>query len=563
MPVLNKLLAGLALALPLVLAAAPRAERPAQGLIVRMAADAGEADWQSLQQAAGLQGRAMRERGPRSRVIGADRVLRGAEARELARRLRSQPGVAWVEPNTRERRLQAVVPDDPDFTAGLQWWLRPATGSNGNAIEDRLRGVGGFQTGWITTTGSADSVIAVLDTGITTHPELTDRVIVGRDFVSEVEYANDGDGRDADASDPGDWVSAADQSGNAALFGDCELEDSSWHGSVIAGQLVAATDNATRVAAMQWAGRVLAVRVAGKCGATVADIVDGMRWAAGLPVTGAPINPNPARVVTVSFGGSASCSAAYQEAIDDLRAAGAVVVAAAGNEHGGVLRPANCDGVIGVGAVNRDGFKTTYSNFGPELVITTVGGDPGGDGRWGSLLGDSGLLTLNNDGTTAPGAAAYAYVFGSSFSTPQVAGALGLMLAARPSLSAAQLIDGLRLSARPHVTSPVIGACSSANPGRCICSASTCGAGLLDVPEALRYASDPSSYSAPARTGAVIDNAEVRSAAALGADRPANSGSDDDDEDSGISGGALGWPWLAALWLAVGAVWALRRRRRA
>jgi serine protease len=558
MPVLTKLLAGLALALPLALAAAP-VERPAQGLIVRMAADATDADWQRLQRAAGLEGRAMRERSARSRVLGADRVLRGADARVLAQRLAREPGVAWVEPNTRERRLQAVAPNDPDFTAGLQWWLRPPTGSNSNTIEDRLRGVGNFQTGWNATTGSAGNVVAVLDTGITEHPQLAGRVINGHDFVSEVEYANDGNGRDGDASDPGDWVSSADRTGSPALFGDCEVEDSSWHGTIIAGQLVAATDDGVRVAAMQWAGRVLAVRVAGKCGATVADIVDGMRWAAGLPVNGVPMNPDPARVVTVSFGGSAACSPAYQEAIDDLRVAGAVVVAAAGNEHGAVLRPANCVGAIGVGAVNRDGFKTTYSSFGTEVALSTVGGDPSGDGRWGTLLGDSGLLTLYNDGSEGPGAATYAYVFGTSFSTPQVAGAASLMLAVRPSLTASQIVDGLRASARPHVTSSVIEDCSSANPGRCICTTSTCGAGLLDVPEALRYAQDPTGYTAPTPTTVEIDNAEVRAAAALGADRPANSGADDDDDGGGVSGGALGWPWLAALALAVAAV---RRARR-
>jgi serine protease len=134
------------------------------------------------------------------------------------------------------------------------------------------------------------------------------------------------------------------------------------------------------------------------------------------------------------------------------------------------------------------------------------------------------------------------------------------MLVVRSSLTAAQIVEGLRVSARPHVTSPVIGDCSNANPGRCICTTSTCGAGLLDVPEALRYAQDPTGYAAPAPITVVIDNAEVRAAAALGPDRPANSGSgDDDDDDSGVSGGALGWPWLAALALAVVAV---RRARR-
>lgn len=550
----TKLLTGLVLALPLAVLAAP-VERPAQGLIVRMADDASEADWQRVEQAAGLHGRIVRKHGRRSRVLGADQVLRDAEAQALAQRLREQPGVAWAEPNTRERRLQAlVVPDDPEFTAGHQWWLEPVGGSNFNVIKDRLRGVAGFQTGWSTSTGSTDTVIAVLDTGITAHPELTGRIINGHDFVSEVDYANDGDGRDTDASDPGDWVSSADRSANPALFDGCDVEGSSWHGTVIAGQLVATTDNATAIAAMNWTGKVLAVRVAGKCGATVSDIVDGMRWAAGLPVDGAPANPTPARIITISFGGNARCSAAYQEAIDDLHDVGAVVVAAAGNEHGAVLRPANCRGVVGVGAVNRDGFKTTYSNFGSQVAITTVGGDTTA-GRWGSLLSDGGLLTLSNSGSQGPGTAGYAHVYGTSFSTPQVAGALALMLAVQPALSATQLIDGVRLSARPHVTSPVIEACSNANPGRCICTTATCGAGLLDVPEALRYASDPDGYVPLARSGAVIDNNEVRAAADLGLDRDASATSAD---DGGVSGGALGWPWLVALALAI---WAVRRSR--
>jgi serine protease len=546
-------------------------ERPAQGLIVRMTADAKPADWDRMNRVAGLTGSAARERGPRSRVIGANRLLGSAEARELAQRLSREPGVAWVEPNTRERRLQAMVaPNDPFFTSGQQWWLKPVGGSDSNVLADRLRGVPGIQTAWSQSTGSAGSVIAVLDTGYTAHPELQidGRLIKGYDFVSEVEYANDGSGRDGDASDPGDWVSSQDRIDNPGLFDTCEIEPSSWHGTIIAGQLAGRTDNSAGVAAMQWAGKVVAVRVAGKCGATVTDIVDGMRWAAGLPVNGAPSNPNPARVITISFGGDGACSREYQDAINDVRAAGAVVVAAAGNENGKVLRPAKCPGVIGVGAVNRDGFKTTYSNFGPEVSITTVGGDPGTDsngnpfGSWGPLLGDSGLLTVYNLGRTIPGASGYAYVFGTSFSTPIVAGAASLMLAVNPALTADQLAAGLRASARPHVTSPLIGSCSDLNPGRCICTTSTCGAGLLDVDEALRYAVNPAAYSPPARIGAVIgkDNPEVVAAAALGADLPPNSVSPPPgDSGGGGSGGALGWPWLLALALAVWAAWRSRR----
>ena len=261
-----------------------------------------------------------------------------------------------AEPNTRERRQGTAngPPRDPYYGgAAGQWWLQAVQGSDASAIEGRLRGVPGYLGGWTAgTTGSAAAVVAVLDTGITAHPELAGRMLPGYDFVSDWDpvarrgYANDGDGRDADPTDPGDWVSAADRSADPARYSSCVVENSSWHGTVIAGMVAALTDNGVGGAAMNWNGRVLPVRVAGKCGADLADIVDGMRWAAGLPACAtsdgagnctafvAP-NPNPARVINISFGGSAACGAAYQQAIDDVRAApggGAVVVAAAGNE---------------------------------------------------------------------------------------------------------------------------------------------------------------------------------------------------------------------------------------
>ena len=402
--------------------------------------------------------------------------------------------------------------------------------------------------------------MAVLDTGITTHPDLNARVLGGYDFVNAVEFSGDGDGRDPDPSDPGDFVSAADKAAQPTLFADCAVENSSWHGTDIAGLLAAATNNAVGGAGINWNGRVVPVRVAGKCGAEVADIVDGMRWAAGLDVANGsgglvPRNPNPVRVVNVSFGGSGGCNAAYQDAINELAAhgAGVVVVAAAGNEHGAVTRPASCSGVVAVGALNRDGFKTTYSNFGSAVTVSTVGGDSDSDGRWGPLLADGGLLTLDNHGTQGPAAPDYSRIFGSSFSTALASGVAGLMLSANPNLSAAQLIAGLRLSARPHVTSSKIGACSAQNPGRCICSTATCGAGILDAEQAVRYALDPAGYVNPNRTGAVIDNADVDAAVALGIDLPADAAAVTPTiASNGGGGGALGAGWLLALALAVG-----------
>ncbi len=179
--------------------------------------------------------------------------------------------------------------------------------------------------------------------------------------------------------------------------------------------MVAATNNSNGVAAVNWNGRVLPVRVAGKCGADPRDIVDGMRWAAGLR----PARSTTQRQLHRVRADQPEPGARDQHQLrrhrrlravpgDDQRAAarrGVVVVAAAGNERGAVTRPANCPGAIGVGAVNRDGFKTNYSNFGPELTVTTVGGDPKSDGVWGRLLGDDGVLGVDIIGATSPQAA--------------------------------------------------------------------------------------------------------------------------------------------------------------
>ena len=483
-----------------------------------------------------------------------DQALSLVQAEQYAERLRQHPDVEWAEPNVRERRLQ--VPLDPMFAATLndngQWWLHPVGGSNANtALNARKRGVPGLQTAWATSTGSAAPVVAVLDTGITAHPDLDAHVLPGYDFVSIAEFAGDGDGRDADASDPGDSVTLADLTAHPGVFNGCARENSSWHGTNIAGIVAAVTNNAEGVAGINWNGRVLPVRVAGKCGAEVADIIDGMRWAAGLVVSGAAgTNPKPARVINISFGGTAACSPAYQSAIDELRGVGVVVVASAGNEHGSPTRPASCTGVIGVGALNRDGFKATYSNFGASLVVSTVGGDPVDEGRWGSTLGDDGLLTVDNFGVDVPGQAAYSRIAGTSFSAPIVAGTISLMLSVNPNLTATQIIAGLQVSARPHVVSAVMGTCSAQNPGRCICTTKTCGAGILDAQEALRYAQNPGAYVRPPAQAVNVDSADVVAAAALGPDLPANAGV----AQGSSGGGAWSGAWLFGLLLATAAL---------
>ncbi len=550
-----------------------------------------------------------RQTAPRRDPVGASaQVLRFAQplsvaqAERVAARWAARPEVAWVGLNTREQR-QAVAsnaPSDPYFAGNTgQWWLQSVGGSDANAIADRRRGVPGFLPAWLNNSiGGPEAVVAVLDSGISCHPDLGNltpnciggAILPGYDFVTDWDaaaqrgYANDGDGRDADPRDPGDWVSQADRSADATRYGGCEVADSSWHGTVIAGLIAARTDNGVGASGINWNGRVLPVRVAGKCGADVADIIDGMRWAAGRDDVckrsdGAgsctefvPRNPNPARIINISFGGSAACGAAYQAAIDELRgvvfaggAVGAVVVASAGNGWGAPTRPANCQRVIGVAALNRDGFKTTYSAFGAALALSTVGGDDA-DGAWGASLGpnslaDSGILTVGNSGPTAPatcsqpGANCYFNHFGTSFSAPIVSGAVSLMLSVKPDLSASQIEQGLARSARPHVGSAVAGVrtCSDSNPGRCLCTTATCGAGILDAAQALLYAAAPATYQAPVWPAVSLNTSELRAAAASGPDRPANAPPPPPAPSTG-GGGAMSLAWLVALLLATAAL---------
>ncbi|MDZ7812302.1 MAG: S8 family peptidase [Ideonella sp.] len=623
MTVLSAALGGLlmlGLATSLVAAERPVAPATVHGLIIRLheaptqqlapqraaalAADIARRQrlsqrWQAVVQATGLQGLGdwrLEPVGAASQLLVPPTPLTQAQAAHWKAQLAARPEVAWVEEEVREPLQQAVVPNDPWFAGAQgQWWLQTVSGSNSVPLADRRRGVPGVQMAWGLSTGRSQDVVAVLDTGITAHPDLAaQRLLPGYDFVSDWDtrlgrgFANDGDGRDADPSDPGDWVGTDDKAQDPARYSSCALTASTWHGTGVVGVVAAATQNGQGVAALTWQGRVLPVRVAGKCGASVRDIIDGMRWAAGLPVCqrwqqaqdpgsgcGAwvPANPSPARVVNISFGGPSACHAEYQAAVNELWQRGVVVVAAAGNQHGDPARPANCDKVMGVTALNRDGFKASYANFGASVRLATVGGDDSA-GTWGRLLADGGLLTLHNEGAQAPAAGSYGRLVGTSFAAPMVSGTLALMLAVHPELTAQELVEGVQLSARPHVNSRLMKACSAANPGRCLCSSQTCGAGMLDTEQALRYArakANSLAYQVPQWSWVELDTPELQQAVALGPDREPSAGAGPPPGGAtpvSGGGGALAWPALAAGLLALLFASAptqrcVRRRRRA
>ncbi len=412
-----------------------------------------------------------------ARLLRFDRPLRGQALDNAVRRARLHPDVAWVEPDVLVPRLGApVTPSDTLFPQ--QWHLQTPDLVN-------LTGLN-LPPAWGDTTGSTSgstAVVAVVDSGIRAgHPDLAGKLLPGYDLVSELAVSNDGDGRDPDPSDPGDWVHPADLAN--PLFAGCDLSNSTWHGTFIAGQIAAATDNAQGVAGLNWGAKVLPVRVSGKCGAHLSDLLDGLRWAAGLPVSGLPINPNPARVINLSFGGDSACTPGYQTTIDAVTNAGALIVVAAGNSNTTLTRPADCRRVMTVASVRKDGAKADYSSFGTRVALAAPGGS--------TDAGPSTLLySTDNSGTTTPGVDMYGYKQGTSFAAPQAAGIASLMLAVNPFLSPRQLIERMKAGARPHVVTG-LAACGTPGAGAvCGCTTTTCGAGLLDANTSVQLATGP------------------------------------------------------------------------
>lgn len=460
-----------------------------------------------LARSAGVGLNAGRAVGDRSHVVWA----RGLSSRVLAERLARHPEVASVEIDYRRRAL--FVPNDPLFAAGPssglgptvgQWYLRAPT--------SELRSATHVQGAWSITRGVSSVVVAVLDTGVLAqHPDLQGQVVAGYDFISEVPTANDGDGRDTDPSDPGDWITAAEANDpSTPFYGEsCSSRDpstgryvgvnSSWHGTHVASIIAAATDNAAGMAGIAHGARVMAARVLGKCGGYDSDIQAAMYWAAGVDQPGLPGSATPARVLNMSLGSDGQCTARYQEVVNALTAKGVVVVAAAGNGAGRAVGvPANCTGVLAVLGVRHLGTKVGFSDLGPQVAIAAPGGncvniEPGQPCLYP-------ILSATNTGRRGPDSAGHTYsdsyeiTVGTSFAVPIVAGTVALMLSANPRLTPADVRSLLQSTARAFPTSGSEASTTVCRPPdntdqlECYCTTSLCGAGMLDAQAAVTAA---------------------------------------------------------------------------
>ncbi|HEY3487120.1 MAG TPA: S8 family peptidase, partial [Gammaproteobacteria bacterium] len=337
---------------------------------------------------------------------------------------------------------------------------------------------------WDTLIDDSGVVIAVIDSGILEHADIT-RVLSGYDFISAdgpgvFFTANDGNGRDADPTDPGDATSMG-ECGDGAPEDD---QDSSWHGTLVTGLLVAQTNNAAGIAGIADQAFVLPLRALGRCGGYLSDIADAIRWAAGLSVSGIPANLNPADVINLSLGSTGSCTQTEQSAINAAVNAGVVVIAAAGNEGATkISAPANCSNVIAVAATTRDGAETCYTNIGRNVDISAPGGNSDQPSLGCTTTAADGIRLAGNDGTTTAGDDDYYSEIGTSFSTPMVAGAAALMKAVDDTLTPASIDAILKNTARIFP--------AAASDGFDDCNIARCGTGILDIQAAIAIAADP------------------------------------------------------------------------
>ena len=371
-------------------------------------------------------------------LVRADRKLDRVEAQALMRQIAADPNVEYVEV---DRLLKpTLTPNDTNYSQ--QWGYFDAdAGIRAN-------------TAWDVANGSG-IVVAVIDTGITTHSDLGTNILAGYDFIADTFVANDGNGRDSNAADPGDWNTDATQ---------CPTGNSSWHGTHVAGTVAALTNNGKGVAGTAWGAKVMPVRALGRCGGYTSDIADAIIWASGGAVSGVPNTTTPAQVINMSLGGAGACDVTTQNAINGAVGRGTTVVVAAGNDNADAsgFSPARCNNVITVASVTSASARSSFSNYGAKIDVSGPG---------------SSIMSTLNSGTTTPSTETYASYSGTSMASPHVAGVVALVQSRRKALGLALYTPSQIESLLKTTAYPLAGTCSGG-----------CGSGIVDAKKAVDQA---------------------------------------------------------------------------
>ena len=329
-------------------------------------------------------------------------MRRKLDTLRVIKALRSRQNVLYADPNYIRHALKTPIDEFYSFQ-----WHYPLIN---------------LPEAWDVTTGNSNVIVAVIDTGVLLrHADLQGQLIAGYDFISDPAISVDGDGIDNDPDDPGD----DSQNG------------SSFHGTHVAGTVAAATVGTTGVAGVAWLTKIMPLRVLGKGGGTSYDIMQGVRYAAGLVNDSGSTPAQRADIINLSLGG-ASGSQAEQNVYTQARNKGVIIIAAAGNNStSSLFYPASYDGVVSVSAVDMNSDLAPYSNFGTAIDVAAPGGDTSKD-----VNGDGysdGVLSTCGDDTTGSIQLVYKFYQGTSMASPHVAGVLALMKAVYPALTADQV----------------------------------------------------------------------------------------------------------------------------
>jgi serine protease len=320
--------------------------------------------------------------------------------------LRARPDVASADLNYIRRPL--LVPNDTYYA--YQWHYPMIN----------------LPQAWDITTGTpsaGDVIVAVIDTGVQlNHPDLDlpGKLVPGYDFISNPSMSLDNNGIDPNPDDPGDQFTPA---------------KSSFHGTHVAGTVGGTTNNGVGVAGVSWGAKIMPIRVLGKGGGTDFDIIEGVRYAAGLTNSSGTLPSKRADIINLSLGGPGFSQTA-EAVVTQVRNLGVIIIAAAGNDNSNELfYPASYAGVVSVSAVDMNKARAPYSNFGTQVDVAAPGGNVGADLNNDGFV--DGVLSTKGDDSTGTIQAAYEFENGTSMASPHVAGVAALMKAVHPGLTPA------------------------------------------------------------------------------------------------------------------------------